>query len=113
TLGEKLQGITQDYDYGIVPGSLTVFVKDENLGMARVDLTLLEGVMIIIEIYDQGYKICSYISLSDSEDTLKAAELTREHLNIPFESMDNLLMTISPAFREQLEKVLFDKLQDI
>ncbi|KAL0093062.1 hypothetical protein J3Q64DRAFT_1634015 [Phycomyces blakesleeanus] len=113
SLTQKLQGISQDYDYGIVPGSSTIFMRDEVNGIARLDLTLLEGVMVIIEVCDQGYKLCSYISLSATPSAFQAGEAIKEHVEVPFESMDNLLMTISPAFRERLERVLFDKLQDI
>lgn len=31
----------------------------------------------------------------------------------PFESMENLLMTISPIFRERFQQALFDKLQSV
>lgn len=57
SLTEELNAITKDYDYGIVPGSAAVFVKDEVLGIGRLDLTLLEGVMVVIEVSDQGYKV--------------------------------------------------------
>lgn len=40
-----------------MPGSATVFVHDELEGIGRLDLTLLEGVMIVIEVGDQGYKV--------------------------------------------------------
>lgn len=43
---------------GIVPGSATIFVLDESEGVGRLDLTLLEGVMIIVEVTDEGYKVC-------------------------------------------------------
>lgn len=42
---------------GIVPGSATVFVLDEAQGLGRLDLTLLEGVMIVVEVNSQGYKV--------------------------------------------------------
>lgn len=34
-----------------------MFVHDELEGIGRLDLTLLEGVMIVIEVGDQGYKV--------------------------------------------------------
>lgn len=43
---------------GIVPGSATIFVLDESEGVGRLDLTLLEGVMIVVEVTDAGYKVC-------------------------------------------------------
>lgn len=57
SLSAELDAITREFDYGIVPGSATVFVKDEENGMGRLDLTLLEGVMIVLEVTDQGYKV--------------------------------------------------------
>ncbi|CAO3590990.1 unnamed protein product [Absidia cylindrospora] len=59
TLAEELNSITKDYDYGIVPGSAAVFVKDEVMGIGRLDLTLLESVIVVIEVSRQGYKIAS------------------------------------------------------
>ena len=43
---------------GIVPGSATIFVLDEIEALGRLDLTLLEGVMIVVEVNSQGYKVC-------------------------------------------------------
>jgi hypothetical protein len=67
SLSAELDAITREFDYGIVPGSATVFVRDEANGIGRLDLTLLEGVMIIVEVTDQGYRVnytyllsCSY-----------------------------------------------------
>jgi hypothetical protein len=61
SLSEELEAITKDFDYGIVPGSATVFVKDEINDIGRLDLTLLEGVMIILEVTKQSYKVGTYI----------------------------------------------------
>ena len=77
SIREELEAITSSYDYGmsntctpcysacqhsnvtegIVPGSATAFHLDEAMGFGRVDLTLLEGVMVIIEVNQQGYKV--------------------------------------------------------
>lgn len=57
SLSAELDAITREFDYGIVPGSATVFVKDEVNGIGRLDLTLLEGVMIVLEVTDEGYKV--------------------------------------------------------
>lgn len=56
-LCDELDDIIHSYDYGIVPGSATVFVKDEVNNMGRLDLTLLEGVMIVVEVSEEGYKV--------------------------------------------------------
>ena len=61
-LCDELDNITRSYDYGIVPGSATVFVKDELNNIGRLDLTLLEGVMIVVEVSEEGYKV--YIALT-------------------------------------------------
>jgi hypothetical protein len=60
SLSAELDSITREFDYGIVPGSATVFVRDELNGIGRLDLTLLEGVMIVLEVTDQGYKVNIY-----------------------------------------------------
>jgi hypothetical protein len=57
SLSAELDAITGEFDYGIVPGSATVFVKDEINGIGRLDLTLLEGVMIVLEVTDRGYRV--------------------------------------------------------
>jgi hypothetical protein len=35
------------------------------------------------------------------------------HLETPFESMENLLMTISPMFRDRFQQELYNKLQSV
>lgn len=57
SLSEELDSITKDYDFGIVPGSAAIFVKDEENYLGRLDLTILEGILVIIEVDDQGYKV--------------------------------------------------------
>jgi hypothetical protein len=57
SLSKELDSITQDYDFGIVPGSAAIFVKDEEHYLGRLDLTILEGILIIVEVNDQGYKV--------------------------------------------------------
>jgi hypothetical protein len=54
---DELDDIARSYDYGIVPGSATVFVKDELNNFGKLDLTLLEGVMIVIEASGEGFKV--------------------------------------------------------
>jgi hypothetical protein len=58
-LCDELDDITHSYDYGIVPGSAAVFVKDELSNIGRLDLTLLEGVMIVVEVSQEGYMVIS------------------------------------------------------
>ncbi|KAJ8661913.1 hypothetical protein O0I10_002244 [Lichtheimia ornata] len=113
TLSEELDAITHNYDYGIVPGSATVFVHDELEGIGRLDLTLLEGVMIVIEVGDQGYKITSYSPLYSTSDTVAATQSVVANLNRPFETMESLLMTISPMFSQRFQELLYQKLDDL
>lgn len=56
-LSDELDHLTHGYDYGIVAGSATVFVRDEINNIGRLDLTLLEGVMIVVEVSIEGYKV--------------------------------------------------------
>ncbi|ORZ14720.1 hypothetical protein BCR42DRAFT_417528 [Absidia repens] len=114
SLTEELNSITKDYDYGIVPGSAAVFVKDEIMGIGRLDLTLLEGVIVVIELSDQGYHIASSSPLSNDPATLAAAEQVQSCVDRQiFETMENLLMTASPLFRERFQSTLHDKLHKV
>ncbi|CAO3627272.1 unnamed protein product [Mucor hiemalis] len=113
SLSAELDSITREFDYGIVPGSATVFVRDELNGIGRLDLTLLEGVMIVLEVTDQGYKVTSCSPLCNVDPALSTAQTVQAHLEAPFESMENLLMTISPMFRDRFQQALFDKLQSV
>ncbi|ORX49442.1 hypothetical protein DM01DRAFT_1325612 [Hesseltinella vesiculosa] len=112
SLLEELDAITKDYDYGIVPGSAAVFVKDEIMGIGRLDMTLLEGVMIVIELSDKGFMIASCTPLTDDSNTLEAAERIQEFVDKRwFETMEDLLMTASPLFQQRFQATLYNKLQ--
>ncbi|KAI8382921.1 hypothetical protein BD560DRAFT_444048 [Blakeslea trispora] len=113
SLSAELDAITREFDYGIVPGSATVFVRDEVNHLGRLDLTLLEGVMIIVEVTDQGYKVTSCSPLSNVESALSTAQTVQAHLEAPFESMETLLMTISPMFRDRFQQELYSKLHTV
>ncbi|ORZ23204.1 hypothetical protein BCR42DRAFT_404238 [Absidia repens] len=113
TLAEELNSITKDYDYGIVPGSAAVFVKDEVMGIGRLDLTLLESVIVVIEVSRQGYKIASSSPLSHDPKTLAAAERVQSCVDREcFDTMENLLMTASPLFHDRFQASLYDKLDN-
>lgn len=47
------------------------------------------------------------------DPALSTAQTVQAHLEAPFESMENLLMTISPMFRDRFQQALFDKLQSV
>lgn len=47
------------------------------------------------------------------DPALSTAQTVQVHLEAPFESMENLLMTISPMFRERFQQALYDKLQSV
>ncbi|KAL9539257.1 hypothetical protein MBANPS3_010372 [Mucor bainieri] len=112
-LCDELDNITRSYDYGIVPGSATVFVKDELNNIGRLDLTLLEGVMIVVEVSEEGYKVGSCSPLSSTGTALATAQIVQKNLEVPFETMDNLLMAVSPMFRERFQQALYDKLESV
>ncbi|CAO3655926.1 unnamed protein product [Mucor fragilis] len=112
-LCDELDNITRSYDYGIVPGSATVFVKDELNNIGRLDLTLLEGVMIVVEVSEEGYKVGSCSPLSSTGTSLATAQIVQKNLEVPFETMDNLLMAVSPMFRERFQQALYDKLESV
>lgn len=47
------------------------------------------------------------------DPALSTAQTVQAHLEAPFESMENLLMTISPMFRARFQQALYDKLQSV
>lgn len=47
------------------------------------------------------------------DPALSTAHKVQSHLEQPFESMENLLMTVSPMFRDRFQQALFDKLQSV
>ena len=115
---------------GIVPGSATIFVLDEIESLGRLDLTLLEGVMIVVEVNSQGYKvkvlprytitrshatqkITSHSPLYSGASALATTQAILAHINQPFETMENLLMTVSPMFCQRFQEVLYQKLQSV
>jgi hypothetical protein len=51
--------------------------------------------------------------LCNAEPALSTAQTVQTHLERPFESMENLLMTISPMFRQRFQQALYDKLQSV
>jgi hypothetical protein len=68
TLDQELERLKHSYDFGIVPGSATVFHKDEMHNLGKLDLTLLEGVMVVIQVSDEGYTVKKYISSKVNTD---------------------------------------------
>ncbi|KAI8332179.1 hypothetical protein EDC96DRAFT_420235, partial [Choanephora cucurbitarum] len=112
-LCDDLDEITHSYDYGIVPGSATVFVRDELSGIVKLDMTLLEGVMVVIEISSQEFRVCSCLPISNSNTAIATAQTIQKLIEVPFESMDNLLLAISPMFHARFQQVLLDKLESV
>ncbi|CDS11292.1 hypothetical protein LRAMOSA03555 [Lichtheimia ramosa] len=110
SLDEELDAATREYDYGIVPGSCTVFVRDTANNVGRLDLTLLEDVLVVIDLTDQGYMVTSCSALSNAGLALATASKAQSHLNKPFETLESLLMAISPLFCQRFQEVLLSKL---
>ncbi|KAI9498694.1 hypothetical protein BDB00DRAFT_747402, partial [Zychaea mexicana] len=93
------------FDYGIVPGSATVFVRDKIKNMGRFDLTLLEGVLVVIDVTAaQGYMVTSCSALSSAGLSVSTARTAQSHMNAPFESMESLLLAISPVFCQRFQE---------
>ncbi|GAA5799502.1 hypothetical protein EDC94DRAFT_624317 [Helicostylum pulchrum] len=112
-LCDELDDIIHSYNYGIVPGSATVFVKDEVNNMGRLDLTLLEGVMIVVEVSEEGYKVASCSPLSNAAVAITTSKTVQKNLEIMFDTMDNLLMAVSPMFCQIFQQALYDKLESV
>ncbi|KAI9312338.1 hypothetical protein BX666DRAFT_1831492, partial [Dichotomocladium elegans] len=107
---DELDAISHAYDYGIVPGSATVFVRDHANRIGRLDLTLLEGVLAVIDKTERGYMVTSCSALTNAGLALATASKVQTHLNKPFESMESLLMSISPMFCQRFQEVLLERL---
>ncbi|ORZ25061.1 hypothetical protein BCR42DRAFT_399302 [Absidia repens] len=105
-LDKKLDAICKDYDYGIVPGSVTVYIRDRVQNTGRMELTILEGIMLIIDAFDEGFMVTSCTPFIDSPTMANSLKLVQDHLQYMFDTMDNLLMTISPLFAQRfLDKI--------
>ncbi|KAG1052749.1 hypothetical protein G6F43_005133 [Rhizopus delemar] len=110
--GYELDKLLYNYDYGIVPGSATIFVRDEVQKTVKMDLTLLENIMVIIEITNEGYKVLSCSPLSSTVQ-MSSLQLVQQHMETLFDSMENLLIKISPLFKDKFQKMLDDNLNGI
>ncbi|KAG0740351.1 hypothetical protein G6F23_008338 [Rhizopus arrhizus] len=110
--GYELDKLLYNYDYGIVPGSATIFVRDEVQKTVKMDLTLLENIMVIIEITNEGYKVLSCSPLSNTVQ-MSSLQLVQQHMETLFDSMENLLIKISPLFKDKFQKMLDDNLNGI
>ncbi|ORZ03780.1 hypothetical protein BCR43DRAFT_483959 [Syncephalastrum racemosum] len=113
SLSAELEAITHEYDYGIVPGSATVFVQDEENNLGRLEMTLLESVLIIVDVTDQGFAVMSCAPLTSSSLAIATAQNVQAHVTKNFESMESLLITLSPLFCQRFQDTLFSKLQGV
>ncbi|KAI7872400.1 hypothetical protein BDF14DRAFT_1717201 [Spinellus fusiger] len=110
SLDEEVKAISMEYDYGIVPGSVTLYTKDKTTSSIKLDLTLLENIVIVVEVSDRGYKIDSALPATTGAVCPKAAQHVHSFLGHTFETIENLLMTLSPLFCQCFQQVLFNKL---
>ncbi|CAO3639803.1 unnamed protein product [Cunninghamella blakesleeana] len=101
TLNEELNSLDKKYDYGVMPNSITVFVRDSINKTGKIELTLLEGIMIIIEASLQGYMVLSCTPLFKDSNIKNALAIVNSHLEETFDTMDKLLITISPLFADR------------
>ncbi|KAI8088781.1 uncharacterized protein BX664DRAFT_331362 [Halteromyces radiatus] len=97
-LDDELDAICKLYDYGIVPGSVTVFVRDKVKQCGQLDLTLLEGIMIVVDVSEEGFMVTSCTQIINEPKYVEALKVVQVHLEHVFDSMEKLLMTISPLF---------------
>ncbi|KAI8885065.1 hypothetical protein K501DRAFT_216418 [Backusella circina FSU 941] len=110
-LDQELEHLKHSYDFGIVPGSATIFHKDEMHNLGKLDLTLLEGVMVVIQVSDEGYRAltCSPVTHGGKEFLASI----QPNLDVNFDSMENLLMALSPKFRDKFYQALSEKLSSV
>lgn len=54
---DELLAIISEYKYGIAPGSTRVTSIDETRGTGQVELELLEGAVVVVEVSDRGFQV--------------------------------------------------------
>ncbi|KAJ3093219.1 hypothetical protein HK102_000020 [Quaeritorhiza haematococci] len=120
---DELRNLVQEYAYGvrsvklILPDTTsttpvsdgasvkTTPTRTDNLSVPEFELVLLEGSSLIVRLTDAGFVIVS------SKITPQEGDAT--HLFRPFESMDALLNTVSPMFRDRFHQHLAEKLSSL
>jgi len=97
---------------------------DETRGTGEVELELLEGTVVVVEVSDRGFQIISAKPAAPptqnnssvpsvdppSWDGMASVQAVVGH---PFETMESLLMATSPKFRESFRGQLFARLIEL
>ncbi|KAI7857703.1 hypothetical protein BDC45DRAFT_435450 [Circinella umbellata] len=111
SLNDELDAIANGtFDYGIVPGSATVFIRDKIRNMGRFDLTLLEGVLVVIDVSpSQGFMVTSCSALSSAGLSVSTSRTVHSHMNAPFDNLETLLLSISPVFCQRFQQLFISK----
>ncbi|CAH1766134.1 3230_t:CDS:2 [Entrophospora sp. SA101] len=117
-VGQEISNVLKEYDYGIRPGSIKVLTSTSTTNnepqgplYSKFELISLENIKLIIKIFEEGYLIESFESEDDVNE--KDSETMKKWVNKPFESMEALLLTVSPKFGEKFHDALFSKLSNI
>ncbi|ORZ24747.1 hypothetical protein BCR42DRAFT_403566 [Absidia repens] len=109
TLDKTLDDICTEYDYGIVSGSVTVFIRDSVENYGRFELTILEGILLIIDAFEDGFMITQCTPLFDTPTISDSLKLVQDQLEKKYDTLNKLLLTISPHFSQRY----WDKIQTI
>ncbi|CAO3596272.1 unnamed protein product [Absidia cylindrospora] len=109
TLDKTLDDICTEYDYGIVAGSVTVFIRDSIENYGRFELTILEGILLIIDAFEDGFMVTQCTPLVDTPTISDSLKLVQNQLEKKFDTLNKLLLAISPHFSQHY----WDKIQTI
>ncbi|ORX77947.1 hypothetical protein K493DRAFT_296598 [Basidiobolus meristosporus CBS 931.73] len=104
-LEEELLDATKNYTYGLAAEGTVVSKTGES---AVMKFELLEKVELLIELSDRGFTIAAVRSLEDSPEGSDVE--MKATVGTTFETMDSLLLTVSPAFGRRHSEELFRKL---
>ncbi|KAI9303069.1 hypothetical protein BJ944DRAFT_241777 [Cunninghamella echinulata] len=102
-LNQELNNINKKYNYGLMPDSITIFVRDSINKICKMELILLEGILVIIEASLEGYMVlsCTPLYKNSQGEVNNALILVNSHIDEKFDTLDKLLITISPLFADR------------
>ncbi|KAG4085735.1 hypothetical protein H8356DRAFT_1738833 [Neocallimastix lanati (nom. inval.)] len=97
-------------------------ITNEEVNFVIFKCCLIENVWIVVKLSDSGYTVIDTFSEKPTFENLndfnfsfgqnrEAEEALYPYINFSFETMENLLHTVSPSFRGEFKDSLINKLQ--
>ncbi|CAG8449654.1 1134_t:CDS:2 [Funneliformis caledonium] len=112
---QELSNVLKEYDYGVIPNSIKILptksLNPDAHQSSLFQLTLLENIKLIITIAEEGYIITEAdpVDVTVNEDL----ECAKKWINKPFETMEALLLAVSPKFGDKFHQALFSNLSNL